>query len=80
MRIAGCPALTNSRWTEIDVLGVAFPIELWRQQTNDVHLRGTTVAGQLTHRRVVPLCLRQTRDELIDDVAKAVCLLHQMTD
>src|SRR5271166_4165186 len=41
--VTGPRACPNARRTEVDVLGMVFSIESWRQQTHDVHPRQAAI-------------------------------------
>ena len=60
---------------EVDVLGVVFIVEPWRQQANHMHLREAAVARQLAHLLALAHVVGQLRCELTDDVTHPVRLL-----
>lgn len=75
MGIARVPTLLDAIRTKVDVLGVAFAAELWREQAHDMHPGPAAVARQFASRGASALGLRQARDQLIYDMTQAVKLL-----
>src|ERR1700726_3809233 len=74
MRVAGVPALLDAIRAEVDVLGVGFTIELWREQADHMHPGLAAIARQFARRRAVALGLGQARGKLVDDVTEPVDL------
>lgn len=75
MSITGIPSLHDARWQEVDILRVRLAFELGRKQTHHVHSGGAALAGELLYRLGSLLILGQPPEELVDDMARPVCLL-----
>jgi hypothetical protein len=73
--IAVLSAHADSRWSEIDILGVILVFEARRQEAHDMHLRHAPVAGQFPHRVGLAHIIGKIPNQSADDVAQSISLL-----